>query len=202
MTKPTHPTGSLIGYARVSSIDQNLDLQRDALTAAGCAQVFEDTVSGAAVVRPGLEQAMAYLRPGDTFVVWRLDRLGRNLTHLISTVEALAQRGVGFKSLTEAIDTTTSGGMLIFQIFGALAEFERSLIRERTQAGLAAARARGKHGGRPPKLNAKKREILLQLYDAREHSVETICTNMGVSRSALYGYLRARKAATEGSSTT
>src|SRR5919201_955449 len=138
-----------IGYARVSTQDQTLDLQKDALTKAGCERLFSDTASGASTERKGLEQALGQLREGDTLVVWRLDRLGRSLPHLIETVTALEQRGIGFRSLTESIDTTTSGGKLIFHIFGALAEFERNLIRERTLAGLAAARARGRSGGRP-----------------------------------------------------
>jgi DNA invertase Pin-like site-specific DNA recombinase len=132
----------LIGYARVSTIDQTLALQQDALTAAGCEQLYTDTVSGSVTERPGLTQALSRLRVGDTLVVWRLDRLGRSLPHLIETVRQLQQRGVGFRSLQEQIDTTTSGGKLVFHVFGALAEFERDLIRERTHAGLAAARKR------------------------------------------------------------
>jgi DNA invertase Pin-like site-specific DNA recombinase len=134
----------LIGYARVSTHDQTLNLQKDALEKAGCTKIFADTASGAQAERKGLEEALNYVRTGDTLVVWRLDRLGRSLPHLISTMTNLEDRGIGFKSLTENIDTTTSGGKLIFHIFGALAEFERNLIRERTQAGLTAARARGK----------------------------------------------------------
>ncbi len=130
----------LIGYARVSTDDQNLNSQRDALEKAGCEQIFTDTVSGTKDRRPGLEQALSHLRTGDTLVVWRLDRLGRSLRHLIDTVSSLQERRIGFKSLTESIDTTTSGGKLVFHIFGALAEFEREIIRERTQAGLQAAR--------------------------------------------------------------
>jgi DNA invertase Pin-like site-specific DNA recombinase len=134
----------LIGYARVSTQDQTLHLQQDALQKAGCNRIFTDTASGVKAERKGLEQAFTYVRKGDTLVVWRLDRLGRSLPHLITTITDLEERGIGFKSLTENIDTTTSGGKLIFHIFGALAEFERNLIRERTQAGLTAARARGK----------------------------------------------------------
>src|SRR5919199_1111952 len=136
----------LIGYARVSTDDQTLDLQRDALTKAGCDRILTDTMSGATADRPGLTQSLAYARPGDTLVVWRLDRLGRSLRHLIETVTGLEQRGIGFKSLTEAIDTTSPGGKLVFHLFGALAEFERDLLRARTQAGLTAARARGRRG--------------------------------------------------------
>lgn len=193
MTKQATPTGSLVGYARVSSTDQNLDLQRDALDGAGCVRVFEDKSSGAKAERPGLQSALDYVRAGDTLVVWRLDRLGRSLPHLIETVSLLEERGVGFKSLQEAIDTTTSGGRLIFQIFGALAEFERNIIRERTQAGLVAARARGKKGGRPPKLSEKKQELLFRLYDSGEHSIGDLCSMVGISRSGLYKYLRRRE---------
>src|ERR671923_1265567 len=132
-----------IGYARVSTQDQTLNLQKDALEKIGCTKIFTDTASGAKAERKGLDEALEYLREGDTLVVWRLDRLGRSLKHLIETISQLDTRKIGFKSLTENIDTTTSGGKLIFHIFGALAEFERNLIRERTQAGLTAARARG-----------------------------------------------------------
>jgi DNA invertase Pin-like site-specific DNA recombinase len=136
----------LIGYARVSTSDQTLDLQKDALQKAGCERIFTVTASGSKSERIGLDEALSYVRPGDTLVVWRLDRLGRSLKHLIETITALDNRKIGFKSITEAIDTTTSGGKLIFHIFGALAEFERDIIKERTQAGLTAARARGRKG--------------------------------------------------------
>src|SRR5436190_14072246 len=139
----------LIGYARVSTQDQTLDLQTDALNNAGCEKIFKDTTGGAKSERPGLQEAMNHLRAGDTLVVWRLDRLGRTLKHLIATITDLNEQGIGFKSLQEQMDTTTSGGKLIFHIFGALAEFEREVIRERTRAGLQAARARGRFGGRP-----------------------------------------------------
>src|SRR3982750_3492495 len=145
-----------IGYARVSTDEQNLNLQRDALKTAGCELIFDDMVSGTKARRPGLEQALSHLRPGDTLVVWRLDRLGRSLRHLIDTVTDLQEKGIGFKSLTESIDTTTSGGKLVFHIFEALAEFEREIIRERTQAGLQSARARGRHGGPKHKLTKKQ----------------------------------------------
>src|SRR5512143_1072690 len=138
----------LIGYARVSTLEQTLALQQDALTKAGCERTFTDTASGSLAARPGLTEALDFARPGDTLVVWRLDRLGRSLRHLIDTVSLLQERGIGFKSLQEQLDTTTSGGKLVFHVFGALAEFERDLIRERTQAGLLAARARGRLGGR------------------------------------------------------
>ena len=130
---------------------------------------------------------------GDTLVVWRLDRLGRSLKHLIETVNDLEERGIGFQSLQEAIDTTTSSGRLVFHIFGALAEFERNLIRERTQAGLEAARARGRKGGRPKSLNAKKTELLYELYDSKKHTVKEICEMLGISRPTLYSYLRGRE---------
>src|SRR5919199_2185370 len=151
-----------IGYARVSTDEQNLDLQRDALQKADCQQIFTDQVSGTKARRPGLEQALSHLRQGDTLVVWRLDRLGRSLRHLIDTVTELQDRGIGFKSLTESIDTTTSGGKLVFHIFGALAEFEREIIRERTNAGLQAARARGRTGGRRKALTEKQIQQLQQ----------------------------------------
>src|SRR2546428_930667 len=146
----------LIGYARVSTQDQTIHLQKDALEKIGCTKIFTDTISGAKAGRPGLTEALAYVREGDTLVVWRLDRLGRSLKHLIETITALNNRKIGFKSIQENIDTTTSGGKLIFHIFGALAEFERDIIKERTQAGLQAARARGRLGGRPKALNQKK----------------------------------------------
>jgi DNA invertase Pin-like site-specific DNA recombinase len=154
----------LIGYARVSTEDQTLNLQRDALQKAGCEHIFTDHISGTKATRPGLTDALSHLRTDDTLIVWRLDRLGRSLRHLIDTVTDLQERDIGFKSLTENIDTTTSGGKLIFHIFGALAEFERDIIRERTQAGLTAARARGRTGGRPKALSKGKAEMARQLY--------------------------------------
>lgn len=181
-----------IGYARVSTYEQSLSLQVDALEKAGCEKVFHDQISGATTKRPGLDEALSYLRDGDVLVVWRLDRLGRSLPHLIGTINLLEERGVGFQSLQESIDTTTSGGRLIFHIFGALAEFERNLIRERTQAGLAAARARGRIGGRSKLLDAKKRKLLYRLYDEKAHSIQEICDLVGVSKSTLYAYLRER----------
>src|SRR4051794_1861125 len=179
----------LIGYARVSTDEQNLDLQRDALTKAGCEQIHTDRVSGTKDNRPGLTVALSHLRPGDTLVVWRLDRLGRSLRHLIDTVTALQEQGIGFKSLTESIDTTTSGGKLVFHIFGALAEFEREIIRERTNAGLQAARARGRNGGRPKKLSAKQIQMLQHLAADRKHTVSEICQTLGIGRTAFYRYL-------------
>ena len=147
----------LIGYARVSTSDQTLNLQQDALEKIGCVKIFTDVMSGSTTERSGLDEALAYVREGDTLVVWRLDRLGRSLKHLIETITNLNNRKIGFKSITENIDTTTSGGKLVFHIFGALAEFERNLIKERTQAGLQAARSRGHLGGRPKALARRKR---------------------------------------------
>jgi DNA invertase Pin-like site-specific DNA recombinase len=149
----------LIGYARVSTTDQTLDLQKDALEKAGCSRIFKDTASGAKAERIGLHEAMSHLREGDTLVVWRLDRLGRSLKHLIETIIGLNNRKIGFRSITESIDTTTSGGKLVFHIFGALAEFERDIIKDRTQAGLNAARARGRKGGRPKALTSRKAQM-------------------------------------------
>ena len=180
----------LIGYARVSTADQSLDLQRDALQAAGCVQVWSDTASGANVERPGLAAALSACRPGDSLVVWKLDRLGRSLPHLVETVHDLAVRGVGFKSLQEQLDTTSSGGKLIFHIFAALAEFERDLIRERTNAGLAAARARGRRGGRPKGVDRKKQKAALALKHEGHHSVREICEIVGISRNTFYKYTR------------
>jgi DNA invertase Pin-like site-specific DNA recombinase len=179
----------LIGYGRVSTDDQNLDLQQDALEKAGCEKIFTDQLSGAATDRLGLNTALEIARAGDTLVVWRLDRLGRSLKHLIQLVELFDKRGIGLRSLQENIDTTTSGGRLVFHLFGALAEFERNLIRERTQAGLSAARARGKQGGRPKLLDPKKRELALRLHNERQHSIGEICRMMGISKSTLYNYL-------------
>jgi DNA invertase Pin-like site-specific DNA recombinase len=181
-----------IGYARVSTHDQNLALQIDALEKAGCERVFQDRVSGVKKARPGLEEALNFMRPGDSLVVWRLDRLGRSLQHLISTVTTLEKQDIGFRSLQESIDTTTSGGRLIFHIFGALAEFERNLIRERTQAGLLAARARGRKGGRPKALDKKKTQLLYKLYDEKQHPISELCDMLGISNTALYGYLKRR----------
>lgn len=179
-----------IGYARVSTHEQNLELQIDALKKAGCLRIFKDTLSGAKKDRPGLEEALTYVRKGDTLLVWRLDRLGRSLKDLIEIVSKLEKQGIGFRSLQESIDTTTSGGRLIFHVFGALAEFERSLIRERTYAGLAAARARGRKGGRPRKLSEKQMELARSLYSSKKHSIKDICQILDISKPTLYGYLR------------
>jgi DNA invertase Pin-like site-specific DNA recombinase len=182
----------LIGYARVSTHEQTLNLQQDALTKAGCNKIFTDTASGAKSERKGLAEALTYVRKGDTLVVWRLDRLGRSLPHLITTMTDLEERGIGFKSLTENIDTTTSGGKLIFHIFGALAEFERNLIRERTTAGLIAARGRGRKGGRPKALSVKQRSIARELYDKR-HPIAEICRTLKISKATLYRSIKNRE---------
>jgi DNA invertase Pin-like site-specific DNA recombinase len=179
----------LIGYARVSTDDQNLTLQRDALTAAGCERIYEDKISATKAERPGLKLALEVARAGDTLVVWRLDRLGRSLKDLIALAEGLDKQGVGLRSLKEALDTTSSGGRLIFHMFGALAEFERDLTRERTRAGLTAARARGRLGGRPKLLTPERRKLVVQLYRAKEHSIAEICRLMSISKPTLYSYL-------------
>ena len=184
---------ALIGYARVSTAEQDTALQVDALRQAGCKKIFEDTISGAKADRPGLAAALAYLRDGDVLAVWRLDRLGRSLPHLIETVGALDARGVGFRSLTESIDTTTSGGRLIFHVFGALSQFERDLIRERTKAGLSAAAARGRQGGRKPVVTADK------LQRAREHianglNVREAAVRVKIGKTALYAALQTASA--------
>ncbi|WP_158784154.1 recombinase family protein [Pantoea sp. BAV 3049] len=183
----------LVGYARVSTDDQNLNLQRDALQLAGCTKIFEDQISGAKAERPGLHAVLQFIHPGDTLVVWRLDRLSRSLKDLIEMVRQLESNNIGLKSLQESIDTTSSSGMLIFHVFGALAEFERNLTRERTQAGLQAARSRGRKGGRPKVLNKDKQALAVQLYDERKHTVTQICELMGVSRPTLYKYIDAAK---------
>src|ERR671915_1212395 len=180
----------LIGYARVSTYDQTLHLQQDTLTKAGCNKIFTDIASGAKAERKGLEEALSYIRVGDTLVVWRLDRLGRSLRDLIATMTMLEEQGIGFKSITENIDTTTSGGKLIFHIFGALAEFERDIIRERTQAGLIAARARGRKGGRPKALTPKKAQMVQGLYRNKENSLDEIRKTLNISRTTLYRYIK------------
>ena len=178
-----------IGYARVSTDDQHLDLQRDALQQAGCCVIYEEAASGKNTTRPELEQCRKALRAGDTLVVWRLDRLGRSLPDLVQIVTDLEQRGIGFESLTEKIETGSAAGKLIFHVFAALAEFERGLIRERTQAGLAAARARGRAGGRKPKLDEQRvREIKALLRDPDIQDSE-VARRYGISRTTLYKYV-------------
>jgi DNA invertase Pin-like site-specific DNA recombinase len=179
-----------IGYARVSTHEQSLDLQNDALKKAGCKKIFVDQVSGVAAARPGIDEALSHFRKGDTLVVWRLDRLGRSLKHLIELIAQLEAMKVGFQSLQESIDTTNIGGKLVFHLFGALAEFERGLIRERTKAGLTAARARGRLGGRPKALDKKQRRLVVRLYNERKSTAKEICEMMNISRPTLYSYLR------------
>ncbi len=183
----------LIGYARVSTHDQNLDLQKDALNKADCEKIYIDKKTGSHINRDGLEKALEILRAGDTLVVWRLDRLARSLKHLIELITDLEERKVGFKSLTESIDTTTSGGKLIFHIFGALAEFERGVIADRTRAGLAAARARGRLGGRPSKLSPKQQKHAVKLYKKKKLPIKEICHIMGISKQPLYSYITKSK---------
>jgi DNA invertase Pin-like site-specific DNA recombinase len=178
----------LIGYARVSTLDQTLALQQDGLSAAGCEAIYTDTVSGSVTDRPGLTQALSHLRSGDTLVVWRLDRLGRSLSHLIEVVRHLQAQGIGFRSLQEQLDTTTSGGKLVFHVFGALAEFERALIKERTHAGLAAARARGRLFGRPRVLTDQQVKQLQALAKGEHTTVREICQTLEISRATYYRY--------------
>lgn len=178
-----------VGYARVSTLDQNSALQIDALAAAGCAKVFEDRASGAKADRAGLKAALDYARDGDVLVVWKLDRLGRSLPHLIETVTALEKRGVGFRSVTEAIDTTTPGGRLVFHLFGALGQFERDLMRERTRAGLAAAADRGRTGGRKPVVTAEKLDRARAII-GKGLTVREAATRLKVGKTALYEALR------------
>ena len=182
----------LVGYARVSTADQTLNLQTDALKKADCTKIFTDTASGARAERKGLEEALNYVREGDTLVVWRLDRLGRSLKDLIERLTELHQKNIGFKSVTESIDTTTSGGKLIFHIFGALAEFERDIIRERTNAGLTAARARGKKGGRPksPMSEDKKLQMAKKMYEDKTIPVQDIYRGLNIPRSTFYKYVK------------
>jgi DNA invertase Pin-like site-specific DNA recombinase len=181
--------GALIGYARVSTQDQSTDLQLDALAKAGCSRVFSESASGAQRDRPELARALDYMRPGDTLVVWKLDRLARSLKQLIETVESLEGKGIGFRSLTESIDTTTAGGKLTFHIFAALAEFERSMIRERTRAGLDAARARGRVGGRPRSLTDKDLEMAKTLLANPDITVDEVAARLSVAPATLYRYL-------------
>lgn len=189
MEKEKQKTGKglLVGYARVSTLDQDPRLQIDALIAAGVddRHLFEERVSGASSNRPKLQEALNFLKEGDVLVVWKLDRLGRSLKDLLGIVQQLKERGVGFKSLTEGIDTTSPGGMLILHIFGALAQFERELIRERTLSGLEAAKKRGRRGGRPRSLNDEQREVLTRLME-EGRGVTAMARTLGTSRSTIY----------------
>lgn len=179
----------LIGYARVSKTEQHLELQLDALHKAGCEQIFTDKITGTKEERKGLQDALSHLRKGDTLVVWRLDRLGRSLKHLIETLTGLHEKGIEFKSLTENIDTSTPTGMLMFHLIGALAEFERNLIRERTNAGLEAARARGHNGGRPKVGETETKRMARKLYADKTNTVKDICKSLRISKATLYRYV-------------
>ncbi|SUO90266.1 recombinase family protein [Suttonella indologenes] len=182
----------LIGYARVSTNEQNLHLQIDALEHAGCSKIFTDTLSGANFSRDGLEQALDYAREGDTLIIWRLDRLGRSLKDLIELVQSIEARGIALRSLHEQLDTSSATGKLIYHVFGALAEFERNLISERTLAGLRAARARGRQGGRPTKLNIQQIREIRILHKDPEISVNTLAKRYGVSRGTIYRVLETK----------
>jgi len=179
----------LIGYARVSTHDQNLVLQNDSLKEAGCEKIFSDQVSGTKDSRPGLSRAMDTLRKGDTLIVWKLDRLGRSLSHLVEFINDLKNKEIGFKSLQENIDTTSGVGKLVFHMFAALAEFEKDLIRERTMAGLSSARARGKLGGRPKILDDKKIALAKTMHKNKEISVKEICKTLNIGKTTFYRYI-------------
>ena len=179
----------LIGYARVSTKEQHEALQQDALQKAGCKKIFVDKITGSTFERKELDAALSFVRDGDTLVVWKLDRLGRSLQHLIETVIRLNKRNIGFRSLTENIDTTTPGGKLIFHIFGALAEFEHDLIKERTNAGLEAARARGRFGGRPKRLTPQQIRHLQALYDDKTNDIKEILNTFKIGRATMYRYI-------------
>ncbi|AEI37282.1 MAG: recombinase family protein [Zymomonas mobilis subsp. pomaceae] len=182
-----------IGYARVSTHEENLNFQIAALEAAGCEEIFTDKVSGIKAERPGLTEALNFMREGDKFIIWRLDRLARSLKELITLVERLKEHSILFESLSEKIDTASSSGGLIFHIFGAMAEFERNLIRERTQAGLKAARARGRLGGRPHTPEKKIKTAIDLYHNNPDLPIAEICKLSGVSRATLYRYLKTEK---------
>lgn len=182
----------LIGYMRVSTSEQSLDLQRDALRQVGCDRVYEDVCSGRATDRPGLNQALEIARDGDALVVWKLDRIGRSLPHVVGLVGDLQKRGVGLKVLTGDVDTTTATGRLVFGIFATLAEFERDLIHERTMAGLAAARARGRAGGRPRVMTRQKLKAAMTMMADRDNVARDVAAQLGVSVSTLYSYVDAK----------
>jgi DNA invertase Pin-like site-specific DNA recombinase len=179
----------LIGYMRVSTGEQSLDLQRDALERAGCERVYEDVCSGRATERPGLTQALEVARTGDALAVWKLDRIGRSLPHVVGLVGDLQKRGVGLKVLTGDVDTTTATGRLVFGIFATLAEFERDLIHERTMAGLAAARARGRAGGRPRVMTKQKLKAAMAMMADRDNAARDVAKQLGISVSTLYAYV-------------
>jgi DNA invertase Pin-like site-specific DNA recombinase len=183
----------LIGYSRVSTQDQRDLFQQDSLHAAGCEKIFTDKISGTVSERPGLTKVKEHLRSGDTLVIWRLDRLARSLKDLIEWSSYLEKNGIGLKSLQENIDTTTSTGRLIFHIFGALAEFERNLIVDRTRAALESSRARGRFGGRPKSLNKDKRQLAVSLYNQKNLTVVKICEMMAITKPTLYKYIRSEQ---------
>lgn len=196
MTTTTRPkpatspqTGNLVGYCRVSTDSQSTNLQIDAMRAAGCTRIFEETASGTRTDRPELAAALDYLRPGDSLVVWRLDRLGRSLKHLIDTVTDLEERGIGFCSISDAINTTTPTGRLVFHVLSSLAQFERDLIAERTRAGLAAARERGAKPGRKPSLTSDQVAVVQAMHATGDHTVSAIAAVVGVSRATVYRQL-------------
>ena len=178
-----------IGYARVSTDDQSTAMQLDALRAAGCERIFEDTASGAKASRPGLDEAMAFVRKDDELVVWKLDRVGRSLQHLVQLMGQLRERGIGFRSITENIETQTPGGRLVMHMFAALAEFERDLITERTRSGLASARARGRTGGRKP-LPLAKQKALAAMWEQRSMTADEIATQLQISRRTVFKYVK------------
>ena len=179
----------LVGYARISTPEQSFDLQIDALEKAGCKKIFKETVSGAKTERRALNDALEYVRKDDTLVVWRLDRLGRSLMHLIEVVNGLHERKIGFKSLVDAIDTQTATGQFFFHITGAFAELERNLIRERTRAGLKAARARGRSGGRPKAIDPKTFQMALEIYNSKTTTVGKMCKRLGIAKRTFYRHL-------------
>ncbi len=183
----------LIGYARVSKADQNLDLQKDALTKAGCRRIFNDHASGAKIDRVGFKEAIEFCNAGDTLVVWKLDRLSRSIRQLIETMLLLKEKNIGLKSLQENIDTTSTGGKLIFHIFSSIAEFERDIIRDRTRAGLSSARARGRVGGRPKGMDEKKIALAKKLRQDHSLSIDDICKTLGVKRTTYYKYTKEEK---------
>ena len=179
-----------VGYVRVSKKDQNPDLQKRELSAAGCEKIFEERISSRKEQRPQLERALEFCREGDRLSVWKLDRLGRSIKELIELVNELQDRGVEFRSLRESLDTKTPGGKLVFHVFASIAEFERDIIRERTMAGLEAARARGRKGGRKPKMNDRKTALASRLMKDQETPISEVCEAVGVSRATLYRYLK------------
>ena len=178
-----------IGYARVSTMDQNLDLQIDALKEEGCNKIFEEKITGTKLERLQLKEAINYARENDIIVIWKLDRLGRSIKDLIEIMQTLSNKKIELKSLQENIDTTTSSGKLTFHIFCALAEFEKNIIKERTNAGIIAARARGKFGGRPKKLNDKQIIMLKKLHADKNNAIGDIVDTLGISKKTLYNYL-------------